>query len=61
MYKRQRYTYLLAWLNPVPESRWSRSTAEAIRALVPMFPLSRDGLIDTVNTLRGVPRSLKVG
>lgn len=50
-----KYTYLYAWLNPVPSSRWKETTAEDIANLVPMFHLSRDGLSDTISILRGYP------
>lgn len=49
----QSYTHRYAWLNPLPKERWLGTTAAAIAALAPMFPLTRDGLIDTVNVLRG--------
>jgi uncharacterized protein with von Willebrand factor type A (vWA) domain len=49
------YTYLYAWLNPLPESRWTATTAEDIKKIVPMFPFNREGLHDTVNILRGYP------
>ena len=53
------YTYLYAWLNPVPEYRWRASTAEDIARVVPMFSLNREGLNDTVNILRGYPYSTR--
>lgn len=44
----------VAWINPVPSTRWAGSTAETIAAEgVSMFPLSRRGLEDAVATLRG--------
>ena len=49
------YTYLYAWLNPVPQSRWQTTTAEDIAKFVPMYPLSREGLNDTVKILLGHP------
>jgi uncharacterized protein with von Willebrand factor type A (vWA) domain len=49
------YTYLYAWLNPMPKHRWKTTTAEDIASKVPMFPLNRDGLNDVVNILRGFP------
>jgi uncharacterized protein with von Willebrand factor type A (vWA) domain len=51
----QHYTYLIAWINPLPSNRWRRSTASHIAELVPMFSLNRNGLIDAVNILRGRP------
>ena len=50
-----RYTYLYAWINPVPFSRWRSTTAEDIEQLAPMFPLDRDGLDDAIQILRGHP------
>lgn len=55
------YIYRYAWLNPVPEHRWAATTAEAVSRKAPMFPMSRDGLIDTVNILRGHPFPPGVG
>ena len=48
--ERSRY---IAWLNPMPSSRWQGTTAGEIARLVPMFELSRRGLQDAVNILRG--------
>ncbi|MCP4696755.1 MAG: VWA domain-containing protein [Gammaproteobacteria bacterium] len=53
-----RYTYLYAWLNPVPENRWQGSTAQEIAAMVPMFSLDKEGLSDAINVLRGQPVSV---
>lgn len=49
------YTYLYSWLNPVPARRWTNTSAEEIAKSIPMFPMTREGLIDTVNVLRGHP------
>jgi uncharacterized protein with von Willebrand factor type A (vWA) domain len=49
------YTYLYAWLNPVPCYRWRFTTAEDIAQLAPMYPLDRDGLDDAITILRGHP------
>jgi uncharacterized protein len=49
------YTYLYAWLNPMPQNRWLATTTEDIASMVPMFPLDREGLNDTINILRGHP------
>ena len=43
----------IVWLNPVPQSRWHRSTAGAIAQLVPMFELSRQGMKGAISVLRG--------
>jgi hypothetical protein len=55
------YTYLYAWLNPMPKTRWKATTAEDIACMVPMFPLDREGLNDAVNILRGHPFPPGVG
>lgn len=55
------YTYLFAWLNPMPKTRWQATTAEDIACMVPMFPLEQEGLNDTVNILRGHPFPAGVG
>ena len=51
----RQYTYLYAWLNPVPQSRWKTTTAEEIAEFVPMYPLDRQGLNDIVKILLGHP------
>lgn len=55
------YTYLYAWLNPMPQTRWKATTAEDIAGMVPMFPLDREGLNNAVNILRGHPFPAGVG
>jgi uncharacterized protein len=42
-----------AWLNPMPNHRWSDSTAGQIARLVPMFEMSRSGLDAAISALRG--------
>ncbi len=42
-----------AWINPLPNTRWADTTAGKVARLVPMFDMSRRGLDDAVNTLRG--------
>jgi uncharacterized protein with von Willebrand factor type A (vWA) domain len=42
-----------AWVNPLPNPRWANTTAGEIARLVPMFDMSRRGLDDAINTLRG--------
>ena len=34
----------IAWLNPMPESRWRGTTAQVVGALVKMFPLDLNGI-----------------
>lgn len=53
--KLSQYTYLYAWLNPMPEDRWTGTTAGEIAHLLPMYQLDREGLNDIVNILRGQP------
>jgi hypothetical protein len=45
----------VAWLNPVPRDRWSRTTAGQMARYVPMFALNRPGLYQAVDVLRGRP------
>jgi uncharacterized protein len=49
---KQRFPYI-AWLNPMPHSRWHGTTAEKVMQIVPMFDLSRRGLDDAISVLRG--------
>jgi uncharacterized protein len=49
------YTYLYAWINPVPVYRWDFTTAEEIAQLIPMYPLDHEGLEDAIAILRGQP------
>jgi uncharacterized protein len=45
----------IAWLNPMPASRWSGTSAAAIQRIpVPMKPFSTEGLTDAIDVLRGV-------
>jgi uncharacterized protein with von Willebrand factor type A (vWA) domain len=43
----------VSWLNPLPSSRWKGTTAEEIARLVPMFEVSKQGLQNSINVLRG--------
>lgn len=45
----------VAWLNPMPYSRWAGTTAGKIMRSIPMFDLSRRGLDDAISVLRGRP------
>ncbi len=49
---KQRVRYV-AWLNPMPKSRWDSTSAGEIASLVPMFELSRQGLQGAISVLRG--------
>jgi uncharacterized protein with von Willebrand factor type A (vWA) domain len=48
----------VAWLNPVPAGKWRRTTAAAIARHVPMYPITRVGLDQAVDALRGRPVTL---
>ncbi len=48
----QRVRYV-AWLNPMPKSRWATSTVREIAHAVPMFEATRQGLDEAIDTLRG--------
>jgi uncharacterized protein with von Willebrand factor type A (vWA) domain len=50
------------WLNPEPERYWNHDTIAAIRNVVPMFPLTLDGMRDGIRLLRrGAPHAAKAG
>jgi uncharacterized protein len=49
----------VAWLNPAPSAWWPRTTAEQLQRYVPMFDLSRRGLDQAVDTLKGRPVSVE--
>ena len=49
------WSYRLVWLNPLPPTAWTGSTAAEIARHVPMFPMDRDGMYRAVNVLRGHP------
>ena len=44
------------WLNPEPLSRWRGSTIEDIGAVIPMFPMSVDGLTEAMALLNRTVR-----
>ena len=50
-------TQLIAWLNPLPEERWVRTSAQVISHIVPMFQMDEDGLSNAIDVLRGQPLS----
>lgn len=49
------WCYRLIWLNPLPPTAWTGSTAAEIARHVPMFSMDRDGMYRAVNVLRGQP------
>ncbi|NEO23609.1 MULTISPECIES: hypothetical protein [unclassified Moorena] len=48
----------IAWLNPMPQGRWLETTAQEIARLVPMFEVSRQGLDQAIDVLRGRSHSI---
>lgn len=51
----QMYSAHLAWLNPVPATRWPGSSAEIIAEWAPMFQMDPDGVAHAIDVLRGQP------
>lgn len=49
----KRHTTLLAWLNPMPQSRWASTSAQFIARLAPMFQMDRAGFSNAIDALRG--------
>jgi uncharacterized protein len=45
----------MAWLNPMPSSRWEGTSAAVVARLVPMFEISRRGLDRAIGVLKGRP------
>lgn len=45
---------LIAVLNPMPRSRWRRTSAETLSYLVPMFPITADGFSHAIDVVRGI-------
>jgi hypothetical protein len=43
----------IVWLNPMPQGRWSGTTAASIAKWVPMFEVSRSGFQSAIDVLRG--------
>ena len=54
----RRHLRYVAWLNPMPRNRWV-GTAREIAKHVPMFELSRQGLNQSIEVLRGKPFHLE--
>lgn len=46
-------TRRVAWLNPMPRSRWPGTSAGEIARMIPMFELNQRGLHKAISTLRG--------
>jgi uncharacterized protein with von Willebrand factor type A (vWA) domain len=45
----------VVWLNPLPASNWTPSSAGEIARHIPMFPMNQEGIYRAVNVLRGQP------
>jgi uncharacterized protein with von Willebrand factor type A (vWA) domain len=46
--------YAIAWLNPMPKHRWSKTSAEFIQLLVPMFETDLIGMESALKTLKSI-------
>jgi uncharacterized protein with von Willebrand factor type A (vWA) domain len=57
---KQKVRYI-AWLNPMPHSRWNKTTAGEIARLLPMFEVSRPGVQDAIVYCADAQRTLKGG
>jgi uncharacterized protein len=55
----KRWSSRLVWLNPLPSTAWTGSTAAELARHVPMFSMDRDGMYRAVNVLRGQPFSVE--
>jgi uncharacterized protein with von Willebrand factor type A (vWA) domain len=48
-------TNLVAWLNPMPDRRWTGSSAAIVAHMVPMFQMDPDGFSNAIDVIRGQP------
>ena len=46
-------TSLIAWLNPMPQARWTGASAQIIAHLAPMCQMDQDGLSRAIDIVRG--------
>lgn len=53
IFKLQKHTYLIAWLNPMFAERWFGSSAEIIANLIPMYQMDNNGFSNAIDILRG--------
>ncbi len=51
----KRLSWNVAWLNPVPRTRWEGTSAQLIESMVSMFPMDDYGFSNAVDVLRGQP------
>ncbi len=57
----RQHVRFIAWLNPMPRARWMGTTASEVMSFVPMFDISRHGLDQAINVLRGRPVRFPAG
>ena len=55
LFQLKQRTSLIAWLNPMPKTRWEGSSAEIIANMVPMFQMDNEGLSNAIDVVRGQP------
>ncbi|MEH2367639.1 hypothetical protein [Nostoc sp.] len=55
----KQYVRYIAWLNPMPRSRWLGTTSGEIAHLIPMYEVNRRGMQDAIDVLRGRSPSFK--
>jgi hypothetical protein len=55
LFRLKQITPLLAWLNPMPQTRWPGTSAQIIKRLVPMYQMDWDGFSSAIDVLRGQP------
>ncbi len=46
-------TNQIAWLNPMPQNRWPRTSAQLIAYYVPMYPMNIQGLSNAIDIIMG--------
>jgi uncharacterized protein with von Willebrand factor type A (vWA) domain len=46
-------TNQVAWLNPMPQQRWYRTSAQLIAYRVPMYPMTPQGMSRAIDTIMG--------
>ncbi|HMV46981.1 MAG TPA: VWA domain-containing protein [Blastocatellia bacterium] len=50
----RRRTNQIAWLNPMPEERWTGTSAQMIAYMTPMLRLNQDGFSRAIDVARGI-------
>ncbi len=49
----KQHTTLIAWLNPMPQARWSNTSAQILSYIVPMYQMNQEGFSQAINTIQG--------